>query len=103
MAVREKILKMSQHIAGRDKLYTEAYPEYYVFHDLVTDEQADVVIAMKRRFEEKVEDIAERVGKGYSETFDICMQLTDMGILELKPQSDGTDTFELPIFVPGIY
>ncbi|NLY81839.1 MAG: FAD-dependent oxidoreductase [Clostridiales bacterium] len=103
MAVREKILKMSQHIAGRDKMYTEADPEYYVFHDLVTDEQADVCLAMKRRKEEKVEDIAERVGRSYSDTFETCMQLTDMGILELKPQSDGTDTFELPIFVPGVY
>ena len=103
MAVREKILKMSQHVAGRDTVYTEADPEYYVFHDLITDEQADVVLAMKRRVEEKVEDIAEKVGKSYADTFDICMQLADMGVLELKPQSDGTDTFELPIFVPGIY
>lgn len=103
MAIRTKILEMAQHISGRNKNYTENDPQYYVFADLVTDEQADVVIAMKRRKQEAVEDIAERVHKNYAETFDICMQLTDMGIIEVKPQSDGTDKFELPIYVPGIY
>lgn len=103
MAVRPIILEMSQHVAGKKIMYTEADPEYYVFHDLVTDDQARVCIAMTRRTEEKVEDIAERVGKSYHDTFVLCMQLTDMGILELKPQSDGSDRFELPIFVPGIF
>jgi hypothetical protein len=103
MKMRAKIIEMAQHISGRNKAYTENDPEYYVFADLVTDEQADVVVAMKRRKEEAVEDIASRVHKNYAETFDICMQLADMGIIEIKPQSDGTDRFELPIYVPGIY
>ena len=103
MAIREKIVELAQHVAGRKVDYTEKDPEYYVFADLVSDKQADLLIAMTRRKEEKVEDLAKRTKMTYSDTFDMCMQLTDFGILELKPQSDGTDTFELPIFVPGIY
>ncbi|MCT4508584.1 MAG: FAD-dependent oxidoreductase [Tepidibacter sp.] len=103
MKIREKIVKMAQHISGREKAYTENDPEYYIFADLVTDEQADVVLNMKRRKEEAVEDIAKRVNKSYAETFEICMQLADMGVLEIKTQGDGTDRFELPIYVPGIY
>ena len=103
MELRKKILEMAQHVSGRNKAYTENDPEYYVFADLVTDEQADVVLAMKRRKEEAVEDIAQRVHKSYAETFKICMQLADMGVIEIKSQSDGSDKFELPIYVPGIY
>ncbi|WP_125154791.1 FAD-dependent oxidoreductase [Clostridium rectalis] len=101
--MRGKIIKMAQHISGLKINFTEDDPRYYVFADLVTDEQADVVLAMKRRKQESVEDIASRVNKDYAETFNICMQLTDMGIIEVKPQGDGTDKFELPIYVPGIY
>lgn len=103
MAFRQKILELAQHVAGRKVNYTEEDPEYYVFADLLTDEQADLLISMKRRIEEKVEDLAERNKMTYADTFDMCMQLADFGILELKPQSDGTDRFELPIFVPGIF
>jgi NADPH-dependent glutamate synthase beta subunit-like oxidoreductase/NAD-dependent dihydropyrimidine dehydrogenase PreA subunit len=103
MAFRQKILELAQHVAGRKVNYTEENPEYYVFADLLTDQEADLLIAMKRRVEEKVEDLAKRTGMSYADTFAMCMKLTDYGILELKPQSDGTDTFELPIFVPGIF
>lgn len=103
MAFRKKIQELAQHISQRKEKFTEKDPEYYVFADLVTDEEADVIMAMKRRTEEKVEDIAKRVNKSYAETFEILMRLTDYGILELKPQSNGEDCFELPIYVPGIF
>ena len=103
MELRPKILEVAQLVSGRKKDFTEKDPEYYVFANLVSDEQADILLAMKRRNEEAVEDIAQRVNKSYAETFNICMQLADMGILEIKSQGDGTDRFELPIYVPGIY
>ena len=58
---------------------------------------------MKRRKQEAVEDIAAKVNKSYAETFELCMQLADMGVIEIKPKGDGTDKFELPIYVPGVY
>ncbi|MBU5293987.1 FAD-dependent oxidoreductase [Anaerosalibacter bizertensis] len=103
MSMRPKIIEMAQHISGLKIDFTENDPRYYVFANLVNDEQADVVLAMKRRNQEAVEDIAAKVNKSYAETFEICMQLADMGIIEIKPQGDGTDKFELPIYVPGIY
>ncbi len=103
MKTRQKIVEMAQHIGGTKKAYTEKDPEYYIFADLVTDEQADVCLAMRRRTEEAVEDIAEKVHKSYAETFEICMQLADMGVIEMKTQGDGTDKFELPIYVPGVF
>jgi len=103
MAIRQKILELAQHVAGRKVQYTEDQPEYYVFADLITDIEAEVMIAMKRRTEEKVEDIAKAVNLSYGETFKILMRLTDYGVLEMKTQPDGSDRFELPIFVPGIF
>lgn len=103
MAVRQKIVELAQHVSGRKESFNEKDPEYYVFADIVSDKEADLIIAMKRRIEEKVEDLAKRTGMDYAETFATCMHLCDLGILELKPQSDGTDRFELPIYVPGIY
>ena len=101
--MREKIFKLAQHITQRNKAYTEKDPEYYVFAEILTDEQADVLLAMERRKQEKVEDIASRIGKCYLETFDMLMTLTDIGVIELKPQADGTDCFELLIYLPGIF
>jgi NADPH-dependent glutamate synthase beta subunit-like oxidoreductase/NAD-dependent dihydropyrimidine dehydrogenase PreA subunit len=103
MAIRQKIVELAQHVAGRKIEYTEKDPEYYIFADLVSDKQADLLIAMNRRIDETVEVLAKRTGMTYADTFDMCMQLTDWGILEMKPQGDGTDRFELPIFVPGIF
>lgn len=103
MGIRPKIVELAQHVSGRKVDFTEKDPEYYVFADLITDEEADLIIAMERRVDEKVEDIASRVGKSYAETFEICMRLADYGVLEMKPQGDGTDRFELPIYVPGIF
>lgn len=103
MAFRQKIQDLAQHISQRKDKFDEKDPEYYVFADLVTDEEADVIMAMTRRKEEKVEDVAKRVNKTYAETFEILMRLTDYGILEMKPQSNGEDRFELPIYVPGIF
>lgn len=101
--MREKISKLAQHLMKNNKMYTEKDPEYYVFADILTDYQVDVLLVMERRKEEKVEDIASRIGKSYAETFEMLMQLTDIGVIELKPQSDGTDRFELLIYLPGIF
>ena len=101
--MREKISKLAQHITQRNKVYTETDPEYYVYADILTDEHADILLAMERRKEEKVEDIAAKVGKSYSETFDLLMELTDIGAIELKPQGDGSDRFELIIYLPGVF
>ena len=101
--MREKISKLAQHITQRNKVYTESDPEYYVYADILTDEHADILLAMERRKEEKVEDIAAKVGKSYSETFDLLMELTDIGAIELKPQGDGSDRFELIIYLPGVF
>ncbi|SHO44684.1 FAD-dependent oxidoreductase [Anaerocolumna xylanovorans] len=101
--MREKITRLAQHLMKNNKVYTEKDPEYYVFADILTDDQADVLLVMERRREEKVEDIASRIGKSYAETFEMLMQLTDIGVIELKPQGDGTDRFELLIYLPGIF
>lgn len=101
--MREKIVKLAKHITKRNKEFTQKDPEYYVFSDILSDEQADVLLAMERRKQEKVEDIASRISKSYSETFNLLMELTDIGVIELKPQDDGTDCFELLIYLPGIF
>ncbi len=101
--MREKISKLAQHITQRNKVYTETDPEYYVYADILTDDHADILLSMERRKEEKIEDIAAKVGKSYSETFNQLMELADIGAVELKPQSDGSDRFELIIYLPGVF
>lgn len=101
--MREKISKLAQHITQRNKIYTEKDPEYYVYADIITDDQADVLLTMERRKEEKVEEIAAKVGRSYEETFNMLMELTDIGAIEMKPQGDGTDRFELIIYLPGVF
>ena len=59
--MREKISKLAQHITQRNKVYTETDPEYYVYADILTDEHADILLAMERRKEEKAFDSLRRM------------------------------------------
>ncbi|MFA6796965.1 MAG: pyridine nucleotide-disulfide oxidoreductase, partial [Bacilli bacterium] len=103
MAFRQIIQDLAQHVSQRKVKFTDKDPEYYIFADLITDEEAKVLLAMRRRNEETVDYVAKKVKKTYAETFEILMRLADYGVIELKPQSSGEDCFELPIYVPGVF
>jgi len=104
MAPREKILKLAKKICGATALMIkldENAPEYYVLECCVTDEMADVGLAMKLRKPQTIEQIAQKCGKSVEETQRLAMELAIVGGCTLHSKN-GVDLYELTVFVPGV-
>ena len=105
---REKIIalgkKMTDRIPyklGLEKL-TESDPEYYGLECVVTDDEADVALAMDLRKPTTPEKIAKKMGKPVSYVQKIMDDLSAKGVLEYNYDTpDGSRQYVLPIFVPG--
>ena len=105
---REKIIalgkKMTDRIPyklGLEKL-TESDPEYYGLECVVTDDEADVALAMDLRKPTTPEKLAAKMGKDVAY---VCEKLDDLamkGVIEYNYDNpDGIRQYVLPIFVPG--
>lgn len=104
MVARKKIIKLAKKIAGPTKTLfkiDENAPEYYVLACIVTDEMADVGLAMDLRKPQTIEQIAKRCGKSIEETKRLAYKLADVGGCIFHDEN-GTDVFELTVFVPGV-
>jgi NADPH-dependent glutamate synthase beta subunit-like oxidoreductase/ferredoxin len=104
MAVRKKILKLAKKIAGASAImvkWDEHAPEYYVLACCVSDEQADVGLAMKLREPQTIEQIAKKCGKSVEDTRRLAMELAVIGGCIFHSEN-GVDLFELTVFVPGV-
>ncbi len=104
MAIRKKIEKLAKKICGATALMVkidENAPEYYVLECVVTDEMADVGLAMKLRKPQTIEQIAKKCNKSVEETQRLAMELADVGACIFHSEN-GVDLFELTVFVPGV-
>ncbi|MEG1805374.1 MAG: FAD-dependent oxidoreductase [Clostridia bacterium] len=79
----------------------ENAPEYYSLACCVSDEQADVAMAIELRKPKTAEEIAKRCGKSLEETYKICCELSDLGVCKQYTE-DGKELFMVQIFAPGI-
>lgn len=78
MAPRKKIIKLAKKISGATAMMfkiDENAPEYYVLECCVTDEMADVGLAMELRKPQTIEQIAKKCGKSVDETQKLAMEL----------------------------
>jgi len=104
MALRKKIVKLAKMVGGLPgRIFTidENAPEYYALECVVSDEQADVALAMGLRKERTAEEIAKRCGKSLEETRRLAMELAQIGVCKVF-NKNGTDVFYVQIFAPGI-
>ncbi len=104
MAARKKIVKLAKKIAGTTALMVkidENAPEYYVLECVVTDEMADVGLAMELRKPQTIDEIARKCGKSVEETEKLAFELAKAGACVFYSQG-GIDMYELTVFVPGV-
>ncbi|WP_367925553.1 FAD-dependent oxidoreductase [uncultured Ruthenibacterium sp.] len=104
MAVRKNILKLAKKISGSVAMLVkldENAPEYKVLNCVVTDEMAEVALALELRKPLPLETIAKRCGKTLEETKKQMDLLTEAGVVIFHSEN-GVDVFELPVFVPGV-
>jgi len=105
---REVILKLGKMITNRvpialglEKLSTED-PEYWGLDALLTDEQAEVALKMKRRVPRTLDDMVKLTGMERSHVEKILQELSVIGIVEYNWENEKHEKqYILPMFVPG--
>lgn len=98
--MRENILKLAQKIAGQKIDFKESDPQYCCLDIVLSDEDADVALAMDRRVPIGSKKLAPKCGKSVEETHRILLELEDIGMVESSFER-GCEEFVLLLFVPG--
>ena len=100
---RELILKLGQKITDRIgvKVTTED-PEYWGLACVITDEMAEVALAMKVRVPATTQWIAKRCKKSVERTEELLQEMSVIGLIEYNWENeDHHKQYVLPMFVPG--
>lgn len=103
MAIRKNIIKLAKIICGPTAMVVkldENAPEYKFLDCLVSDDMAEVGLAMKLRKMQPIGDIAKRCGKAVEVTKRLALELADCGVA-IYHSENGEDVYGLPPFVPG--
>ena len=101
--VRQPILDLAQMLTNRlfYKVKPED-PEYWGLAGIMTDEEAEVAIKMKRRVPRTMADMVKLTGKTEKELEPILAHMSEVGVVEYNwenPQHEKQ--WVLPMFVPG--
>lgn len=100
---RTLILKLGQKITDRIgvKVTTED-PEYWGLASVITDEMAEVALAMKVRVPATARWIAKRCKKSVERTEELLQEMSVIGLIEYNWENeDHHKQYVLPMFVPG--
>lgn len=100
---RELILKLGQKITDRIGVkVTVNDPEYWGLASVVTDEMAEVALAMKVRKPATAAQIAKKCGKSLERTEELLQEMSVIGVIEYNwENADHHKQYVLPMFVPG--
>lgn len=100
---RELILKLGQKITDRIGVkVTENDPEYWGLASVVTDEMAEVALAMKVRVPATAAEVAKKCKKSVERTEELLEQMSVIGLIEYNRENeDHHKQYILPMFVPG--
>lgn len=100
---RELILKLGQKITDRIGVkVTTSDPEYWGLACVITDEMAEVALAMKVRVPATAQWIAKRCKKSVERTEELLQEMSVIGLIEYNWENeDHHKQYVLPMFVPG--
>lgn len=100
---RELILKLGQKITDRIGVkVTENDPEYWGLASVVTDEMAEVALAMKVRVPATAAEVAKKCKKSVERTEELLEEMSVIGVIEYNRENeDHHKQYILPMFVPG--
>ena len=105
---RELILKLGKKITDRVDVklgmtqLDETSPEYYGLASVVTDEMAELALAMKVRVPTTPAEMSKKTGKDPVYIEQLFDQMSMIGLLEYNwENADHHKQWVLPIFVPG--
>ena len=105
--LREPILKLGKMVTNRvpivlgmEKL-TKDDPEYWGLATLLTDEQAEVALKMKRRVPRTLDDMVRLTGMERDHVEKIMEDMSRLGVVEYNWENEKHEKqYVLPMFVP---
>lgn len=103
--MRTKIMRLANKISLESKsgiVLSTSAPEYRILDPVVTDDMADVAMALKVRKEQTLEQIAAKCGKPREETKRLLWDLSKVGAAMMATDVDGVEKYQMEIWVPGI-
>ena len=100
---RTLILKLGQMITDRiGHKVTVDDPEYWGLAEVLTDEMAEVCLAMKVRKPMTLEEIAKKAKKDKQRVQELLDEMSVIGMIEYNWENeDRHKQYVLPMFVPG--
>ncbi len=106
--MREPIAKLGKMVTNRipvvlglEKL-TKEDPEYWGLATLLTDEQAEVALKMKRRVPRTLDDMVRLTGMERAHVEKIMEDMSRLGVVEYNWENEKHEKqYILPMFVPG--
>lgn len=98
----EFVNKVSMTKMGSKKGITEKDPRFKLLEKVVTEEMAEIALALEYRVHLKAEEIAKKCGKPVERTRELLWDLAMAGVATVKKEEDG-DTFWYETWVPGIF
>ncbi len=105
MELRPKIVKLCKMVGGLTGMTNkidENAPEYYALECVVSDEQAEVALAMGLRKEKTIGAIAKKCRKPVEVAHKLALELAQIGVCKVFHDENGAELFMVQIFAPGI-
>ena len=102
-SIREPILKLGQMVTNR-LFYkiTPEDPEYWGLAAIMTDEEAEVALTMKRRVPRTFKDMLKLTGKDPARLQELLDHMSEVGVIEYNWENPQREKqYVLPMFVPG--
>ena len=103
--VKLKVLEFANKVSGKKMGSKSAItiddPRYMILEPVVTEEMAEVALAMEFRKPLSAEELADRTGKPLEVVKQLCWELSLAGVCFVN-QKDGVDKYWYDTWVPGI-
>ena len=98
----EFVNKVSMTKMGSKGGVTETDPRFKLLMRIVTEEMAEVALALEYRVHLKAEAVAQKCNKPIERTRELLLELVEVGVASFKREGE-TDTFWYETWVPGIF
>ena len=98
----EFVNKVSMTKMGSKKGLKEDDPRFKLLEKVVTEEMAEVALALEYRVHLSVEEIAKKCGKSVEQTKKLLWELAMAGVATIKQEQNG-DRYWYETWVPGIF
>lgn len=98
----EFVNKVSMTKMGSKNGVNEKDPRFKLLEKVVTEEMAEVALALEYRVHMNAEEVAKRCGKPLERTKELLWDLAMTGVATVKREGDE-DTFWYETWVPGIF